>query len=503
MPYYWARREFRNPPERAISFAYAFLGIRIQCAQCHKHPFDQWSKDDFEQFTGFFAYARAANNGVSAEDRKQYQEILAKLETGDKKGNQLRREFPKFLKEGKIVPFPEVAVTPAPKATVAATNRRGNNNARPATARVLGGEEVPLAEYGDARQPLMDWLRAADNPLFAKAFVNRVWASYFNVGIVEPPDDLSLANPPSNEALLAYLAQGFVDNKYDMKWLHREILNSATYQRDWRPNETNKGDARNFSHAIPRRLPAEVAYDALQVATAADAEAEQACSTLDGRAIAIPGIGRSNGNGPGYALQVFGRSTRESNCDCDRAMDPTLLQTVFLQNDRDMLTMIDRRNGWIDQLARQLGKPTTAASAPDARNNRQLKQRLELIEQQVAQQQRRLKKLGDDANAKQRAELQRRLKSLQGQAARIAQLLNKGAPGKADDKAEEAKPAADAKLQPRELVAQAYLRTLSRLPNDQELERSLAYIDQDQSPVDGVRDLLWALINTKEFIVNH
>jgi hypothetical protein len=370
---------------------------------------------------------------------------------------------------------------------------------------VLGGDTVQLADYDDARQPLMDWLRDGDNELFAKAFVNRVWASYFNVGIVEPPDDLSLANPPSNGPLLDYLAQGFVDNDYDMKWLHREILNSATYQRDWRPNETNRSDSRNFSHAIPRRLPAEVAYDALFVATAADSIANQACSTLDGRAIAIAGVGRSN-NGPGYALQVFGRSTRESNCDCDRAMDPTLLQTVFLQNDRETLTMIDRRNGWIDQLARQLGKvrPSAAGGGQSSRFA-QLRRRLGAVEKQVAQQKRRLAELDKDAAQKKVAVEQRKLKTLQAQRARLAQLIEK-AP--ADAKPPKTKADASAKPdagapQPKQLVVQSYLRTLSRLPNDQEMERSLAYIDQSEDPVDGVRDLLWALINTKEFIVNH
>ena len=202
MPHYWARREFRNPPERAISFAYAFLGIRIQCAQCHKHPFDQWSKDDFEQFTGFFAYARSANAGSgSAEDRKQYQEILDSLKLGDKRGNQIRREFPRLIKEGKTVPLPEVYVFQARKQNSKNANqrRRGNTN-QPATARLLGGEQLELSEFEDAREPLMDWLRSRDNKLFARAFVNRVWANYFNRGIVEPPDDSELGQPAQQQA---------------------------------------------------------------------------------------------------------------------------------------------------------------------------------------------------------------------------------------------------------------------------------------------------------------
>src|SRR5262249_6378929 len=138
------------------------------------------------------------------------------------------------------------------------------------TPKLLGGEEVLASRYDDPRQPLMDWLRQDDNPYFARAFVNRVWAGYFNVGLIDPPDDLNLANPPSNPALLDYLAQGFVQSGYDMKWLHRTIATSQTYQRGWQPNDTNRHDERNVSHSVVRRLPAEVAYDALVHATASD-----------------------------------------------------------------------------------------------------------------------------------------------------------------------------------------------------------------------------------------
>ena len=114
----------------------------------------------------------------------------------------------------------------------------------------------------------MEWLRSKDNPYFAKAFVNRVWANYFGVGIVNPTDDMNLANPPSNAALLEYLADGLVDHNFDMKWLHREITASLAYQRSWQVNETNRLDERNFSRAMIRRLPAEVLIDAVTMATA-------------------------------------------------------------------------------------------------------------------------------------------------------------------------------------------------------------------------------------------
>ena len=127
-----------------------------------------------------------------------------------------------------------------------------------------------------------------------------------------------------------------------MKWLHREILNSDAYQRSWHTNETNEGDLRNFSHSIPRRLPAEVAFDAIKIATASDSHAETMHSEMNGRAISIPTSSEralQSNNGDNFALMVFGRSTRESNCDCDRSEDPTLLQTIFLQNDTSHLEL--------------------------------------------------------------------------------------------------------------------------------------------------------------------
>src|SRR5437660_5008757 len=133
-----------------------------------------------------------------------------------------------------------------------------------------------------------------------------------------PPDDLSLANPPSNTALLDHLAQGFIEHGFDMQWVHREICNSRTYQLSWQPNETNAKDERNFARSVPRRLPAEVAVDAVQMAMVSDGKAATYATEVKGRAIAVPGAsaGRAKNNqarASAFALQVFGRSIRESN----------------------------------------------------------------------------------------------------------------------------------------------------------------------------------------------
>jgi hypothetical protein len=212
LPHYWSRRNFQQMEDRVIGFSHAFLGVRIQCAQCHKHPFDQWTQQDFKQFQGFFTGVAGRSQNPAPWNKEQYKSMLSQFETEGLKGNQLRNEFGKLLKQGKTVPFGEVFTRPVPKQqprndrkkNKKNKKRRGNQVAR--EARLLGNRSVDLTKYADIREPLMDWLRAPDNPLFARAFVNRVWANYFNVGIVNPPDDMNLANPPSNAALLDYLS---------------------------------------------------------------------------------------------------------------------------------------------------------------------------------------------------------------------------------------------------------------------------------------------------------
>lgn len=496
MPYYWARQNMRQTEDKAIAFAYSFMGVRIQCAQCHKHPFDQWSKEDFDRFKPFFAYVRFSAQGP----KEEMQAILEECGLKDLRGNDLRKKLPELLKDGKTVPFAEVVATSAPKPKgggEAARRGKGKGGKEdkgtppPAvTGRLLNGQIVELAEFQDARVPLMEWLRAKDNPYFARAFVNRVWASYFNVGIVEPPDDMNLANPPRNKALLDYLAAGFVEHNFDMQWLHREICTSATYQRSWQTNATNQQDERNFSRAVPRRLPAEVAYDAVQQAVSSDAKAATALHTVKGRAITVPGASAQNrgggGGDRGFALQVFGRSTRESNCDCDRSAEASLLQTVFLQNDSSVMTAIGGgRDSWVAQLQQQLKiKPADDASAAkDAR-------RKEETRREIAKLRVRLQRAEKDKAEDQVARIKERLEQLE----KVAQQLD----------GQETPPAAPpAALEPPQIVRQAYLRTLSRYPTDDEVARCVEFLAASPNPAEGAKGLLWALINTKEFIVNH
>jgi hypothetical protein len=497
LPYFWSRSNFRTNEERALGFAYSFLGVRIQCAQCHKHPFDQWTKDDFDRFENFFARVKF---GPGPETKKPTEEMIAALDVPKSlKGNKLEQELAKLAGQGKVVPFSETFVVPPPKpvdakAVARLEKQRGSDREKQRakllagrTATVLGGEEFRIDELEDPREVLMEWMRDDGNPYFARAIVNRVWAAYFNVGIVEPPDDLSLANPPSNEPLLDHLAAEFRRHDFDLKWLHREIVTSRTYQAGWRTNDTNRLDERNFSRAVPRRIPAEVTLDAIRMATAADADACTMAASSGGRAVAdatAVGWGQSGK----YALAVFGRSTRESNCDCDRSMEPSLLQTVFLQNDRDMLAQIERRGGWVEAVSRPYEAAkveATRAAVGKARNAERL----------ALQAEQRLQKLKDRGASD---------KAIAAAEAALA-AARRNAPG---DQPPAVSPAASPPAEPApadvaRIVRQAYLRTLSRPPTEAEASRATSYFSETASVREAARDLLWALLNTKEFVVNH
>ena len=199
-----------------------------------------------------------------------------------------------------------------------------------------------------------------------------------------------------------------------MKWLHRTIANSRTYQLSWRPNETNRGDERNYSHAILRRLPAEVAVDAIIQATVNDAKLATTHTVVAQRKIGQHPKSTQT-RSIDFSLLVFGKPLRSTNCDCERQSAPTLLQALYIRNDQEMLERLDRKDSWLAQLKK--AKPQ---------------------------------------------------------------------PDQIDD-----------------LIAQAYLRTLSRPPNKTELSDCRGHITESADIIDGLRDLLWALLNTQEFITNH
>jgi len=429
--------------------------------------------------------------GVKGSDEKVTyasltKEIREAVPPDPKGGNNqkaLGAEFEKRVKAGEPAPWQEVyAMSRAPaKLSEREIERRKKQNpnfdGRVLTPRILGGDEVHLTEYPDPRAPLMEWLRSAKNPYFAKAWVNRVWASYFHRGLVEPADDMNLANPPVNGELMDYLADGFVKNGYDMAWLHREILTSATYQRSWKPNDTNKNDEKNFSRFVIRRLPAEVVVDGITQATLATERIGKFRDEIEIRAIGPnANAGRGGKGASNYSLNIFGKPVRETNCDCERTTDPTLLQTLFTRNDPELLNALEQSRGgaWIEEIR----KATSAAG-----NAGRSKAEIALLESTVRKLEAKLK----DAPAR-REQLETELKRAKERLAK----LQPAAP---------VKPAAVTSSD--DYIIQVFLRTVSRTPTATEIEKARADVAAANSPAEGVRELLWAMLNTREFMVNH
>jgi hypothetical protein len=164
--------------------------------------------------------------------------------------------------------------------------------------------------------------------------------------------------------LLDYLAADFIDEGFDMKWLHREIANSQAYQRSLKSNETNRLDERNFSRSVARRLPADVLLDAITQATACSADLTRAATDVEERAIGPKGgalVGRYRDGE--YAATVFGRSPRDTNCDCAASNEPNMLQAIYLRNDKDLLAAMDRKSGWLQEVRSKLAKDRTGDTA--------------------------------------------------------------------------------------------------------------------------------------------
>lgn len=258
--------------------AQVFMGTRIQCAQCHNHPFDRWTMDDYYSFAAFFAQVKRKK----AEDPRE--QII-------------------YDGSGQI----KHPVT--------------HENAKP---KFLGGA-LPDESDKSRREQVADWLASPDNPWFAPNIANIIWAHFFGMGIVEPVDDVRVSNPPSNPALLDELAKRLVEYNYDFKKLVRDICLSRTYQLSTLTNPSNIGDTRNFSHGNSRRLRAEVLLDVISQATNTQ-------NKFKGLPQGAKAVQIADGNISNYFLKTFGRATRETVCSCEVRMDPSLSQALHLLN---------------------------------------------------------------------------------------------------------------------------------------------------------------------------
>jgi hypothetical protein len=263
----------------AENVAQMFMGMRIQCAQCHNHPFDRWTQDDYYNFAAFFAQ-------------------IGRKQTEDE------RERIIFNSGGGEVKH---VVT-----------------GRDAVPVFLGGGPADVAGK-DRRAVLAQWLASPSNPYFAKNFANRVWQHFFGIGIVEQVDDVRISNPESNPELLDALARKLTASNYDFKALVRDICQSQTYQRSTQRNESNATDERNFAHQTIRRIKAESMFDIISQVT--NTKPKFRGLPVGARAVQI-----ADGATSDYFLTTFGRATRETACSCEVKMEPTLSQALHLMN---------------------------------------------------------------------------------------------------------------------------------------------------------------------------
>jgi len=264
----------------AENVAQVFMGMRIQCAQCHNHPFDRWTMDDYYGFTAFFT------------------------QIGRKRAHDPRESIVFNRNRGEVKhPVTKEKVKP----------------------KFLGGETPEIGRGDDRREVLADWLTSPENPYFARNLANIVWAHFMGRGIIEPVDDVRVSNPPSNPALLNALGERFTDYDYDFKRLVRDICTSRTYQLSTRPNETNRLDQRNFSKASIRRLRAEVLLDVITQVTGAK-------NKFRGLPEGARAVQIADGNTTNYFLTTFGRAERTTVCSCEVKMEPNLGQALHLLN---------------------------------------------------------------------------------------------------------------------------------------------------------------------------
>ena len=368
-------REVKDPGKQLEDASQLFLGLRLQCAQCHHHPYEKRSQQDYYSFSAFFS------------------------RVGRKPGTNPGEETI-FHRRG----------------AAGATNPKTKQSVKPAG---LGVAPVELPPEEDPRLALADWLTSKDNPFFAKSLVNRYWKHLMGRGLVEPEDDMRETNPPTNPALLDGLAAHFVKSGYDLKDLLRTVCRSSVYQLDSTPNGHNGIDRQYFSRYTPKRLTAEVLLDAVN--SLAGAPGGFAGLPAGTRAVQLPDNGFNEAN---YFLQVFGRPDSSSACECERTSDASLAQTLHLINAKD---------------------------------------------------------------------IQAKLAADSGRAAGLA------ADGKTADEAK---------------MEELYLRAFSRPPTAEEKAAAKAYVEKKVAtkPADkdaaaarkvAYEDLIWVLINTKEFSFNH
>lgn len=360
-------RDRREPPELTTMFSQLFLGVRLECAKCHHHPNEKWGQDDFYRFAAFFGPVKQKGAGLSPP-----------ISAGT--------EMFYFAPGGGEVrhPITDAVLQPLPP----------------------DAGELALAKDQDPRSALADWLTNPANPFFAKAAVNRIWASFFGRGMVEPVDDFRTSNPAVNEPLLDALAADFVQHGYDLKHLMRTIASSELYQLSSTPNETNLADTKHFSRSYRRRLPAEVALDAVSDVTGVPEQ-------FEGCPPGTRAIQTWSFKIDSHFLDAFGRPNASSDPPCERDLKSSVTQSLHMMNSGALQAKLANEAGRVKQLA--------AGERP-----------------------------------------------------------------------------------PAEIVTEFYLAAFSRPPTETELARATAaFAEGADKRQEAAEDVLWALLNSPEFVFNH
>lgn len=303
-------REVSTPNAQMEDVAQLFLGMRMACAKCHHHPFERWSQQDYYGFEAFFSQVGLKNS---------------------KFNQNVNQPDMVFLK------------TSAPLSK----NPRTQLDVKPAG---LGSPPLDISPYEDARQYLVDWMAAPENPFFARALVNRYWKHFFGRGIVDPEDDMRVTNPPSNPELLDALTKHFLDHRFDLKDLVRTICKSSVYQLSSEATEFNKSDQQNYSSFYPRRLSAEVLYDSVNAV--ADTPSNFGTIPQGTTAVQLPDNGFNN-----YFLEVFGKPEAESACECERSAEANLSQSLHLLNSGDVQGRLQNGTGRAARFVKEQDRP--------------------------------------------------------------------------------------------------------------------------------------------------
>ncbi len=316
-PTFWFR-EVRTPENFVDDVSQVFLGQRLACANCHHHPYEKWTQDDYWGIAAFFARVGTKNVPIPGQANNN--------------------------RDGRQVVFVR-----------SNGNVQNKRTGKTAEMKPLEGEPMAVPSDEDPRQHFADWLTDAKNPFFAKAVANRYWAHFFGKGIVDPLDDMRVTNPPSNPELLDALAANLVENKFSLKELIRTICKSRTYQLSSLPNEYNESDKQSFARYYPKRLQAEVLFDAVCKLT--DSPTQFAGLPSDrfapNRAIMLPDESFQS-----YFLDVAGRPQRISACECERVNEASLAMSLHLLNSNEIQNKLAQGGGRADALAKD--------SRPDA-----------------------------------------------------------------------------------------------------------------------------------------